>query len=143
MSMKAFVYSLLFQPPRCRAYRIPTKITYLPTSRDHHIATTYIRRPGAAKTIIYSHGNGEDLNATYYYMVKLSAFLDVNVIAYDYAGYGMSTGKTTKTRCQAISSRVRGSRVHAIYTSTHKDTILTNRLFISYDRLTIPKELLC
>ena len=45
-------------------------------------------------TLLYSHGNAEDLNISYGWMRRLSRALNVNVLGYDYTGYGISTGKT-------------------------------------------------
>jgi hypothetical protein len=44
-------------------------------------------------TILFSHGNAEDLNSAYYWMRKLSRDLDVNVMGYDYTGYGDNRSK--------------------------------------------------
>lgn len=44
-------------------------------------------------TILFSHGNAEDLNTAYSWMKKLSKNLSVNVIGYDYTGYGYSNSK--------------------------------------------------
>ena len=42
--------------------------------------------------MLLSHGNSEDLNGCYNFMLKLSVILDVNVLGYDYSGYGQSSG---------------------------------------------------
>ena len=42
-------------------------------------------------TILFSHGNAEDLGMIYDWFVQLSMELNVNVFSYDYAGYGQSS----------------------------------------------------
>lgn len=51
------------------------------------------------KTIIYSHGNACDLGQVYDYCKHLSETLSVNVIAYDYTGYGISKGVPSEKGC--------------------------------------------
>lgn len=54
------------------------------------IPATFISYPGATLTILYSHGNAEDLGMIYDTLVELSRMLRCNVAAYDYTGYGLS-----------------------------------------------------
>ena len=42
-------------------------------------------------TILFSHGNAEDLGMIYDWFLQLSIELNVNIFSYDYAGYGQST----------------------------------------------------
>ena len=44
------------------------------------------------KTIIYSHGNATDIGGMSYMQAVLAGCLDVNVVMYDYSGYGASGG---------------------------------------------------
>ena len=44
------------------------------------------------KTIIYSHGNATDVGAMHYISSVLARSCNVNVVAYDYSGYGASGG---------------------------------------------------
>jgi hypothetical protein len=84
---------ILFKPPLSKGYHIPSHIFSLETSRGNTISATYLRRKGANVTILFSHGNAEDLNSAYYWMRKLSRNLDVNVMGYDYTGYGDNQSK--------------------------------------------------
>jgi pimeloyl-ACP methyl ester carboxylesterase len=45
------------------------------------------------KTIIFSHGNACDIYTMYDYLKKLSETLNVNVVCYDYCGYGLTKNK--------------------------------------------------
>lgn len=88
----SLVNYFLFKPPKSVPYRIPTEVLRLRTSRGSKIAIACIDRPGSDLTLIYSHGNAEDLNTSYNFMLKLSVLLGVNVVGYDYSGYGESSG---------------------------------------------------
>lgn len=50
-------------------------------------------------TIIFSHGNGCDIGGCYNYMQFLSEYLDVNVILYDYVGYGANNDVPSEQGC--------------------------------------------
>jgi hypothetical protein len=89
----SLVNLLLFKPPPSEGYTIPSRIFNLETSRGNTISATYIRRKGANVTILFSHGNAEDLNSAYYWMRKFSRDVDVNVMGYDYTGYGDNHSK--------------------------------------------------
>jgi pimeloyl-ACP methyl ester carboxylesterase len=55
--------------------------------------------PGRRLTVIFSHGNAEDLS-NYTYYAELSRQLGVDVVAYDYSGYGLSTSRQEYFRRQ-------------------------------------------
>ncbi|KAL7526205.1 hypothetical protein ACHAXR_003701, partial [Thalassiosira sp. AJA248-18] len=42
-------------------------------------------------TLLYSHGNAEDLGLISSFLVDLARLLQINVLCYDYSGYGIST----------------------------------------------------
>ncbi|CAB9504625.1 Protein ABHD17C [Seminavis robusta] len=82
----SLVNVFLFKPPPSRPYDFPT--IELTTARGQKIAATYVRRRGANVTLLFSHGNAEDLNSSYWYMERIAKTCDVNVMCYDYTGYG-------------------------------------------------------
>lgn len=45
-------------------------------------------------TLVFSHGNGEDLGFVLPYAEELGHCLQCNVVCYDYTGYGLSEGRT-------------------------------------------------
>ena len=55
------------------------------------ITCHYLPAPNALATILYSHGNGEDLGHIDETLQRLNQ-LGFNVLAYDYPGYGQSIG---------------------------------------------------
>jgi hypothetical protein len=63
----------------------------------YKIPAFFIRRRNATQTILFSHGNAEDLGMMYPRMKDLALVLGVNVLAYEYTGYGLSIpGPTTR-----------------------------------------------
>ena len=57
----------------------------------YSVPAFFVRRRGAKHTLLFSHGNAEDLGMMYRRMKDLALVLCVNVMAYDYTGYGLST----------------------------------------------------
>ena len=43
-------------------------------------------------TFIYSHGNSSDLGGCMAFAIMISYYFTVNVIVYDYVGYGIAPG---------------------------------------------------
>lgn len=74
-------------------------IFYLQTSRGNTIPAAFFHRPGAYFTILFSHGNGEDLGITAPYCLELSNTLNASVLCYDYSGYGLADGKSSEANC--------------------------------------------
>uniref|UniRef100_A0A0V0IG92 Putative alpha/beta hydrolase domain-containing protein 17C-like n=1 Tax=Solanum chacoense TaxID=4108 RepID=A0A0V0IG92_SOLCH len=76
-------------------------ILKLPTKKGTEIVAVYIRNPAAMLTILYSHGNAADLGQMYELFIELSHLLRVNLMGYDYSGYGRSTGKPSEQNTYA------------------------------------------
>jgi len=64
-------------------------------SGDHRITALYVPNPEAAYTILFSHGNAEDLgnNIEFFELLRDAGFA---VFAYDYRGYGTSEGRPSE-----------------------------------------------
>jgi abhydrolase domain-containing protein 17 len=88
--MGDMISTLLFQPP-IPTYLHPSRHFWLTNEYGIHIPAFYIERPSATVTILFSHGNAEDLGMIYDWFNDLSRVLRVNIMAYDYTGYGKST----------------------------------------------------
>jgi len=82
--------SLLFQPPRPTRLK-ESKLVWLNTKYGSRIPGFYLERSKGAITLLYSHANAEDLGTVYPWIKFLSKSLDVNIFAYDYSGYGLSS----------------------------------------------------
>lgn len=68
----------------------------LPTRRGTEIVAVYVRYPMATTTLLYSHGNAADVGQMYELFIELSIHLKVNLLGYDYSGYGQSSGKPSE-----------------------------------------------
>merc|ERR1711933_656572 len=50
-------------------------------------------------TVLYSHGNAEDLGLTLPYLDHMAEVCNCDVFAYDYLGYGISEGQPSEENC--------------------------------------------
>ncbi|XP_047311737.1 alpha/beta hydrolase domain-containing protein 17B-like [Impatiens glandulifera] len=73
----------------------------LRTRRGNEIVAVHIKHPKSLATLLYSHGNAADLGQMFELFVELSLRLRINLIGYDYSGYGRSTGKPTECNTYA------------------------------------------
>ncbi|ESW11377.1 hypothetical protein PHAVU_008G024800 [Phaseolus vulgaris] len=71
------------------------------TKRGNTIVAIYIANPSASSTLLYSHGNAADLGQMYELFSELSHHLRVNLLCYDYSGYGQSSGKPSEQNTYA------------------------------------------
>lgn len=110
---------LAFFPPNPPSYKVEEKersglptITGVPvkenvevrrvsTRRGNEIIVMYVRHPLARLTVLYSHGNAADLGQLYELFTELSHHLRVNLMGYDYSGYGHSSGKPSEQNTYA------------------------------------------
>ncbi|KAK3036546.1 hypothetical protein RJ639_030987 [Escallonia herrerae] len=73
----------------------------LRTRRGNEIVAVHVKHPRALATLLYSHGNAADLGQMFELFVELSLRLRINLIGYDYSGYGQSTGKPSECNTYA------------------------------------------
>jgi fermentation-respiration switch protein FrsA (DUF1100 family) len=82
-------------------------IIKLSTSDGKIISSIFLDNPKAAYTILFSHGNGEDIGVVLPLLEKFKE-LGFSVFAYDYHGYGTSQGKPSEyTSYLAINAAYR------------------------------------
>ena len=75
------------------------------TSLGGSICSLFFTHPKSRGiTILYSHGNAEDLGHIAPHLLDLSKFLCVNVVAYDYRGYGQSVFGSSPPSSSSSSS---------------------------------------
>ncbi|KAJ0253988.1 Uncharacterized protein HA466_0115770 [Hirschfeldia incana] len=72
------------------------EVLKLRTKRGNQVVAAYIKNPRASLTLLYSHGNAADLGQMFELFSELSLHLRVNLIGYDYSGYGRSSGKPSE-----------------------------------------------
>lgn len=68
----------------------------LDTRGGNQIVATFWKHPFGKLTLLYSHGNAADLGQMQELFVELRAHLRLNIMGYDYSGYGASTGKPSE-----------------------------------------------
>ncbi len=89
-----FADKLIFQP-QFSSYRDDEKIIRLTTFGGEKISAKFYPNPNATQTILFSHGNAEDLN-TSDSMIKEFQKNGFAILVYDYRGYGTSEGNPTE-----------------------------------------------
>jgi fermentation-respiration switch protein FrsA (DUF1100 family) len=82
---------MMFLPPApsYRTARLP--IVMVPSGDGGSVATLHLPNPDAALTMLYAHGNAEDLGQLVPLLEELRR-AGFAVLAFDYRGYGLSTG---------------------------------------------------
>jgi len=86
--------SIIFQPPS-PGYRDDVSVLKVTSADGARISAKYLSNPKATFTLLFSHGNAEDIG---YDTPFLEAVHDAGfaVFAYDYQGYGTSEGKPSE-----------------------------------------------
>lgn len=89
-----FTDSVIFQPPS-PGYRDDASVLKLTTTDGARISAMYFPNPNATFTLLFSHGNAEDIgyDAPFLQAIRDAGF---SVFAYDYHGYGTSEGKPSE-----------------------------------------------
>ncbi|KAG5564132.1 hypothetical protein RHGRI_000350 [Rhododendron griersonianum] len=72
------------------------RVHLLETKGGNKIVATFWKHPFGRFTILYSHGNAADLGQMQELFIELRAHLRVNIMSYDYSGYGASSGKPSE-----------------------------------------------
>ncbi|MBP0013076.1 MAG: alpha/beta hydrolase [Roseofilum sp. SBFL] len=90
----AIADSRIFLPPDTTYQTLPQSVT-LTSEPGINITSQYLPNPNATYTLLYSHGNAEDLGMIQPVLEHLNQ-LGFSVFAYDYRGYGTSEGKPTE-----------------------------------------------
>ncbi len=85
---------MIFLPQR-QDYNDPNRFIKIKTSDGSQISACYLPEPNAEYTILYSHGNAENIGRLYdlFELFNKNGF---SVFAYDYHGYGTNDGKPTE-----------------------------------------------
>jgi fermentation-respiration switch protein FrsA (DUF1100 family) len=92
--------------PRYGSHRLPRGAHEISDEQGNRISTLYLPNPKARYTVWFFHGNAEDLGDL---EPILNALHDVGfaVLAFDYPGYGHSSGSPSESSLYAASRRVR------------------------------------
>jgi len=92
--------TLIHHPPKPSTYRDNENIIKIESSKRNKISAIYLHNPNATYSILYSHGNAEDIGVLTPYLLKLRE-KGFSVLAYDYQGYGTSTGRPSEKNTYA------------------------------------------
>mmetsp|Transcript_5409 Transcript_5409/g.10313 ORF Transcript_5409/g.10313 Transcript_5409/m.10313 type:complete len:310 (+) Transcript_5409:354-1283(+) len=71
---------------------VRTHVELLTTSLGQRIPVFSFRVPKPTCCIVFSHGNAMDCGIIFHYWMEMAHTLSADVFAYDYTGYGASTG---------------------------------------------------
>jgi fermentation-respiration switch protein FrsA (DUF1100 family) len=109
---------LIFLPPPS-SYQDSRDIVKLRTSDGKSISAIYLPNPAAKFTILYSHGNAEDIGNLRPWLEKLrsSGFA---VFSYDYHGYGTSEGVPSEKNVYADADAAYDYLVNTLKTPPSK-----------------------
>ena len=87
---------IIFQP-HPGGYTVGSGISLVPVAKDDSIAVLWLPNPRARYTILYSHGNAEDLGDLRDFLADMRD-AGFSVLAYDYRGYGLSSRRRPSER---------------------------------------------
>ena len=93
--MVGFVDRLIFFPPSSSYDEHAPGLLRLQSEARDEIAAFHHETPGAGITVLFAHGNAEDLGHGTGHAERY-AQLGVSVLAFEYPGYGLSSGKPTE-----------------------------------------------
>jgi pimeloyl-ACP methyl ester carboxylesterase len=94
-----FAERLIFLPPSDR-YARDEQILLIPRDGGGTVAAVHLRNPGARYTILFSHGNAENIVQGMDFLERMRD-AGFSVLAYDYSGYGLSTGRPSERAAYA------------------------------------------
>jgi fermentation-respiration switch protein FrsA (DUF1100 family) len=96
LGVYAYYYAdrLIFQP-QPPSYHDVASITKITTPGGEKISALYLKNPDAKYTILFSHGNAEDLGNSYE-IGRAFNKAGFSFLAYDYRGYGTSEGSPSE-----------------------------------------------
>lgn len=81
--------------PRPTRYQDTDEVLKVPVTPQEKISALYLPNPNAAYTVLYIHGNAEDLGDVRPRLEQLQRY-GFSVFAYDYRGYGTSDGQPSE-----------------------------------------------
>jgi len=93
-----FAEKLIFFPPDSNYADTLNSFKLLKNEKDQDVAAFYKKAAIGMPTILWSHGNSEDISTGQQYMNYLCKH-GFGILNYDYPGYGLSDGKTNEAGC--------------------------------------------
>jgi pimeloyl-ACP methyl ester carboxylesterase len=127
--LRDVVETLTFIPPTpSYTYEFPAQVIFIKTKGGHRIATHHFVKDDAVCTIIMSHGNAVDIGNIHNRIRILHGITRVNIVTYDYVGYGLSdksNGSTEENTYECIESVLHDVKIR--YNCENHDIILIGR----------------
>ena len=96
---------ILFVPPASSYKASLDGLELLETPEKESVAFLYLPPAPGQKTLLFSHGNAEDMGHYLPWFRQLRA-RGLGIAAYDYPGYGQSTGTPSEASCERAISAV-------------------------------------
>ncbi len=87
---------LIFFPPNPPSYSDNETILQIDIPKGQKITATYYKNPKSEYTIIYCHGNAEDIGVFTFYVLNKLYKLNFSFFSFDYTGYGIISGKPSE-----------------------------------------------
>ena len=109
---------IIFQPQQ-PGYRDHPGILSLASSDGVKISATYLPNPEADLTVLFSHGNAEDIGDDQPLLERIRA-AGFAVFAYDYRGYGTSDGRPTERHAYEDEDAVYNYLVQSMHVQPNK-----------------------
>jgi len=92
-----------------------TNLIFLSTRSQHQIPVIHVKQEQSKYTLVFSHGNAEDVGAIEHWLYRLSNYLKVSIVVYDYPGYGLSTWSTSREEKLEPSEQLCYEACDAVY----------------------------
>jgi fermentation-respiration switch protein FrsA (DUF1100 family) len=93
-----FTNRMLFPIPQS-SYKDGKNSLKITTPSGLKLTANFMENPDAELTLLYCHGNREDVGSSYYNYKPLETKAGFQVMTFDYPGYGTSEGKPTEASC--------------------------------------------
>jgi len=112
------INKLAFIPPPAH-YSHQQVTAWVRTKYGNKLPLMVITHRRSRFTIIFSHGNAEDLGTANYFCQWLSQTLQATVVSYDYSGYGLADGEPSEKNMYADIAAVFAYVRDVMETPTH------------------------
>ncbi len=94
-----FADKLIFPAPENTYDKTLENLILLENESGQQVASLYIKGSPDLPTLLWSHGNAEDLLSLTPLLQHIRDNQGYNILAYDYPGYGLSDGKPSENGC--------------------------------------------
>lgn len=93
---------LIFYPPKPAGYTeksFENNFLWIDQDKNHPKLAAYYLKANSDKIVLFSHGNATDIGYNLHFMQAINN-QNLNVLAYDYQGYGLSNPKANPTEAK-------------------------------------------